>query len=232
MQKAAIAMCVLSVIVAVAVAILGVVYWPAGEPTEPLKFEYPKAHFVGTPKNVTSENLEAARGEKPQPPMMVPPGLSNVAKGRTVTCSDGEPIIGELSLITDGSAEAEEGSFAEISPGPQWVQIDLEESYAIYAIVVWHFHREARIYRDVIVQISDDPAFEKDVKTVYNADHDNSAKLGAGQDKEYFETNQGRLINAKGARGRYVRLYSNGSAAGVMNHYIEVKAFGRKEPVR
>ena len=225
-------MCVLSVIVAVAVAILWVVRRPAAEPTEPLKLEYPKAHFVGTPKNITRANLEAARGDRPAPPMMVPSGLTNVALGRPVTSSDGEPIIGELSMVTDGSAEAEEGSFVEVSPGPQWVQIDLGKTHVIYAIAVWHFHREARIYRDVIVQVADDPVFEKDVKTVYNADHDNSSKLGKGSDKEYFETNQGRLINAKGARGRYVRLYSNGSANGVMNHYIEVKAFGRQEPVR
>jgi hypothetical protein len=218
-------MCILSV----AVAILSAVYWPKSEPVEPLVFKLPKAHFVGTPKNITSDNLEAARAHGPRPALMVPPGLSNVALGKTVTSSDSAPIIGELAQITDGDAEAEEGTYVELGPGLQWAQIDLGKSYAIYAIVLWHFHRQARIYRDVIVQISDDPTFAGDVKVVYNADHDNSAELGKGEDKEYFETNEGRLIPAKGARGRYVRLYSRGSMGGEMNHYIEVEAYGREE---
>ena len=223
MRNAAITISVCVVVAAIVTA----VYWPRSEPTEPLKLKYPRAQFVGTPKNVTSANLEAARPDGPRPPLLVPPGLTNVARGKTVTSSDGEPIIGELSQVTDGNAEAEEGSFIEISPGVQWVQIDLGGSYAIYAIVLWHFHRQPRIYRDVIVRIADDPTFAKDVNTVYNADHDNSAELGKGTDKEYFETHEGRLIDAKGVRGRYVRLYSNGSVAGVMNHYIEVEAYGR-----
>ena len=220
---------IIIVICAVAAAILTAVYWPKSEPTEPLVLKLPRAHFVGTPKNITSENLEPARKHGPRPPMMVPQGLSNVALGKTVTSSDSAPIIGELSQITDGEAEAEEGSYVELGPGLQWVQIDLGKSYAIYAIVLWHFHRQARIYRDVIVKISDDPTFAGDVQTVYNADHDNSAEMGKGSDKEYFETNEGRLIGAKGARGRYVRLYSRGSIGGEMNHYIEVQAYGREE---
>jgi len=213
----------------VVAGILSAVYWPKSEPVEPLVFKLPRAHFVGTPKNITSENLEPARKHGPRPPMMVPQGLTNVAMGKTVTSSDSAPIIGELAQITDGEAEAEEGSYVELGPGIQWVQIDLGKSYAIYAVVVWHFHRQARIYRDVIVQISDDPTFAKDVHTVFNADHDSSSELGKGKDKEYFETNEGRLIPAKGARGRYVRLYSRGSMGGEMNHYIEVQAYGREE---
>ena len=216
-------------ICAVLAAVLTAVYWPGSEPTEPLDLKYPRAQFVGTPKNVTSDNLEAARPDGPRPPLLVPPGLTNVALGKTVTSSDGEPIIGHLAQVTDGNAEAEEGSFIEISPGKQWVQIDLGESYGIYAIVVWHFHRQARIYRDVVIQVSNDPTFDRDVHTVFNNDHDNSSELGRGKDKEYFETHEGRLIDAKGVTGRYVRLYSSGSVAGVMNHYIEVEVYGRVE---
>ena len=213
----------------VVAGLLTAVYWPGSEPGEPLVFKLPRAHFVGTPTNVKSPNLEAAGKHGPRAAMTVPPGLTNVALGKTVTSSDSAPIIGELAQITDGDAEAEEGTYVELGPGTQWVQIDLGKSYAIYAVVVWHFHRQARIYRDVIVRISDDPTFAKDVHTVYNADHDNSSELGKGKDKEYFETNEGRLIPARGARGRYVRLYSMGSMGGEMNHYIEVQAYGREE---
>ena len=38
---------------------------------------------------------------------------------------------------------------------------------------------------------------------------------------------EGKLVDARGSRARYVRLYSNGSNANELNHYIEVEVFGR-----
>jgi len=195
----------------------------------PLKLKLPKPQFVGTPKNVKTANLEAPRKAAKRPPFLAPRNVANVALGKKVTCSDGEPILGELGQITDGNKEAEEGSFVEIAPGKQWVQIDLGKSHGIYAIVAWHFHRQPRIYQDVVVQVSDDAKFAKGVHTVYNNDHDNSLGLGKGKQKEYFETYEGRLMDAKGVIGRYVRLYSNGSTGGDMNHCIEVEVHGRVE---
>jgi hypothetical protein len=61
---------------------------------------------------------------------------------------------------------------------------------------------------------------------VFNNDHDNSAGLGIGRDKEYIEVNEGRLINPKGVAARYVRLYSQGNTSNDMNHYVEVEVFG------
>ena len=87
--------------------------------------------------------------------------------------------------------------------------------------MVWHFHSQERVYRDVVVQVSDDPAFDKDVTTIY----DNSEP--AGTDRPYIETYQGKLIDAKGVKGRYVRLYSNGNTTNKMNHYIEVEVWGK-----
>jgi hypothetical protein len=193
---------------------------------EPLKIELPKPMFVGTPKNIVSPNLEPQTG-KPRPPFMAPKGLTNVAKGKTVTASDSEPIIGELEMVTDGDKEGADGSFIEFGPGVQWEQVDLGASNEIYAVLLWHYHSQARVYRDVIVQVSDDPDFVKDVKTLYNNDHDNSAKLGVGPDKEYIETSEGRLIDAKGVKARYIRAYSNGNTSNDMNHIIELEAFGR-----
>ena len=41
------------------------------------------------------------------------------------------------------------------------------------------------------------------------------------------ETNYGKLIDDKGTKGRYIRLWSNGNTANGMNHYIEVEAWGK-----
>ena len=225
MRNVVSAMCICVVIVAAMASTCGA----RDARRAPLKLKLPRPQFVGTPKNVKTANLEAPRKDARRPPFLAPRDVTNVALGKKVTSSDGEPILGELGQVTDGNKEAEEGSFIEIAPGKQWVQIDLGKSYGIYAIVVWHFHRQPRIYRDVVVQVSDDAKFAQGVRTVYNNDHDNSLKLGKGKQKEYFETYEGRLMDARGVIGRYVRLYSNGSTDGVMNHCIEVEVHGRAE---
>jgi hypothetical protein len=198
---------------------------PAGKVK--LKIEIPNAMFTGTPKDLKSPFLEPPRPPGPRPAFYVPEGVTNVAAKKKVTASDSEPVIGELALVTDGDKEGTDGSYVEFGPGKQWVQIDLGQNYAIYAVVVWHYHSEARIYRGVVVQVSDDPDFIKDVQTVFNNDQNNSLGLGAGKDYEYAETNEGRLMDAKGVKGRYVRLYSKGNTSNEMNHYTEVDVYGK-----
>lgn len=202
----------------------------AGEPaaaTEKLEVKLPKPMFVGTPKKLQTGNLEPARGDKPRPPVMVPPGTVLLSEKASVTGSDKEPIIGSLDLLTDGDKEGAEGSYAEFGPGVQWVQIDLGKVCEVNAVVIWHFHSEPRVYRDVVIQVADDADFITNVQTVFNNDHDNSAGLGIGKDQEYIETYEGRPIGVNGAKGRYVRLYSNGNTSNEMNHYIEVEVFGK-----
>ncbi len=191
----------------------------------PLELKLPKPAFRGTPKHVPpGTNLEPPR-KGPRPPLMVPKGLKNVALGKKVTSSDNEPIIGELKFATDGDKEANEGSYVELGPGLQWVQIDLKEKYKIHALLVWHYHANAQVYHDVVVQVADDADFITNVRTVFNNDHDNSSGLGLGESKEYWETYEGKLIDAKGVEARYIRLYSKGSTADDQNHYTEVEVY-------
>ena len=196
---------------------------PAGK--EELKLKLPKPMFIGTPTNIKSPNLEAVTG-KPRPAFYVPTGTVLLSAKKKVSASDMEPVIGELDMLTDGEKAGGDGYFIELGPGPQWVQIDLGASHPLYAILTWHYHSQARVYRDVIVQVSDDPAFKTGVTTVFNNDHDNSSKLGAGKDKEYIEVAEGKLFDPKGAKGRYVRLYSNGNTTNDLTHYVEVEVYG------
>ncbi|HEX4265641.1 MAG TPA: discoidin domain-containing protein [Verrucomicrobiae bacterium] len=192
----------------------------------PLKTELPPPLFVGTPVPIKVPNLEPARQGK-RPDFLVPAGTTNIALGKKVTASDNDPVMGSLDLLTDGDKAGDEGSWVELSPGKQWVQIDLQKPSEIYAILVWHYHSQARVYLDVVVQVSDDPAFSKDVTTVFNADAQNELGFGAGKDMAYIETYEGKLIDAKGVKGRYVRLYSKGNTTNKLNHYIEVEVFGK-----
>ena len=200
----------------------------ADEALTPLKVEFPPPVLTGTPVPAKLGNLEAPNVKLP--PVLVPAGVINLAKGKKVTSSDPAPVIGELSLITDGDKESEEGYFVELDRGRQWVQIDLGASAELYAVAVWHYHSQARAYLGMIVQVSDDPEFKKDVKTLFNNDDTNSAGFGVGTSPAYLEKNTGRVIPANKAVARYVRLYSSGNTANELNHYIEVEVFGRPRP--
>lgn len=198
----------------------------AGQNLEPLNISLPQPMFIGTPQDFDVPNLEKPLG-KPRPPFLAPEGTTNVALDKYVESSDNNPIIGEIEVITDGDKEAVDGSFVELAPGKQHVTIDLEDRYTIFAIFLWHYHLEARVYRDVIVQVSDDPDFIMGVTTLFNNDHDNSYGLGVGEDLHYVETHEGKLIDARGVEGRYVRFYSNGNSYDQVNHYIEAAVYGK-----
>jgi hypothetical protein len=156
---------------------------------------------------------------------MAPVGTRNVALGKPVSSSS-DPIIGALAMIADGDKEAGSHSYVELPPSAL-ITIDLEAEHRIYAVVIWHYCQQLRVYFDVAVQVADDPDFVTNVRTLFNNDIDNLAGLGAGKDMHYVETTEGKLIDAKGAKARYVRLYSNGNNTDDLNHYIEVEVYGK-----
>ena len=216
-----------SILVMLGAALLLVRYWPETEivrkPVEPekpvrLEIEYPKAKYAGTPPNVNA----------PPKPIYVPRGTSNLARGRTVT-SNAQLPADRLKMVTDGDKSGETGHYLYIGDGLKWVQIDLGARANVYAIAVWHYYDDgqARAYRDVIVQVSDDPEFSK-YTTVFNTDHDKSAGMETGSDMGYVETVFGKVIDCKGVVGRYVRLYSKGNTLDDQNHYVEVEVHGKK----
>jgi hypothetical protein len=198
---------------------------PASAGSMPLTTEIPPELIEGTPQPIKVQDLEKAPSSAPT--LMVPEGTVLLSAGKTVTGSDDFPIIGELEYITDGDKEAGEGYFVELMDGAQWVQIDLESEAELAAIWVWHYHSQARAYHDVIVQVSNDPEFATGVTELFNNDYDNSAEQGKGSAKPYVDSRYGKLIDAKGTKAQYVRLYSNGNTANDMNHYIEVEVYGK-----
>jgi hypothetical protein len=190
----------------------------------------PKPLFAGTPLPDSNPPPNLDKSGKPTLEVQAPEGVSLLSKGKPVTSSDPAPLPSgdaeSLKLITDGDKEGDDGFFADLMPGKQWVQIDLGESKEIWLVWLWHFHKQAVIYRDVVVQVSDDPEM-KNATVVYNNDFDNSAEFGVGQDQSWVETNNGRAMPVKGVKGRYVRLWSNGRNIDDMNQYIEVEVYGR-----
>ncbi len=167
--------------------------------------------------------------DRPRPLLLVPPGTTNVSVRRTVTCSDSRYSSSDLQTLVDGNLHKKDcrRDFVVLRPGPQWIQVDLGAVYPLYAVVVWHcFSLPHGVFHGVVVQIADDPTFQKNVRTIFNNDYKNLAGLGEGKDKEYLETNEGKLIEAKGLRARFVRFHTAGSTYGPQNQYFGVAIYG------
>ncbi len=191
----------------------------------PLPIHMPMPTLKGTPDELPKGPHIEKIPERPPPPFLAPPGVKNVALHKPVTTSDRNPITGTAAQITDGDKEAFDDQVVEMRKNLQWVQVDLGQPFRIYAIALWHDHRWVQLYRDVVVQVADDPDFTQNVRTLFNNDYDNSAGLGLGTDKEYFETQYGKVVDAKGAVARYVRSYTRGSNLSALNCWAEIEVY-------
>ncbi len=144
--------------------------------------------------------------------------------------SDIEPEEGDLIQINDGLKKSGPFDYVE---GPAWVQIDMKEEMTIHAIALWHFYKNPAIYNDVIVAVSDDAAFNKNVRILFNNDHDNSSKHGKGPDSAYISRWWGEIVDARGenhagTKARYVRVYTKDDMEGGLPRYVEIAVFAEK----
>lgn len=200
---------------------------PAKDEKIPLPVEWPEAIMGGTPIPVPDwPNLDKDTSGTYED-FSVPKGTTNVALKKTVTCPDEDILPEELERVVDGDMSGAEGSWVELGLDDQQITIDLGKEHEIYAILVWHYFKEARVYKDVVVQTADDADFITNVNTLFNSDIENIHGQGAGTDKYYIEMPKGKLIDAKGVKGRYVRLFSNTNSINELNHYVEVAVFGK-----
>jgi hypothetical protein len=195
---------------------------PAAGPSSP-RVKNPKPYFIGTPYPLPPNVFDP---QKHPWGLTLPPDAQNEAYGKPVTSSDSEPLLGDLTLVTDGLKDCAEGSYVELQSGVQWVQIDLLRETRIDAIGMWHFCLSPRTYKDVQVWVSSDPEFQSAIE-VFNNDGDGSLGAGVGTHVVYLETHLGLLQAVGSITGRFVRAYSSGSTANGLNHYIEIEVYGR-----
>ncbi len=198
----------------------------AAEELVPLKPDLPQAAFVGTPKDAPAGTSNVESGHRAKP-LLIPKDTVNIAPKATITTSDAKASPRVLVKITDGDKEARDSSVVLLRKGPQYLQFDFGAPKELFAIVIWHAHDTPKVYHDVIAQVADDAEFTKNVRTLFNNDKDNALGRGTGADREYFETNEGKTIDAKGEKAQFVRLYSKGSTDSSLNEYTEVEIYGR-----
>lgn len=186
-----------------------------------LELELPQPTFDGTPENLPMKLKKPQRKK-----IVISPDISIISLGCKVDSSDSEPIVGELSYVTDGDKEGMNGCYVELGPNKQWLQIDLGSVKEIVAIALWHNFKTGRVYYDVVIQLSNDKDFITS-ETIFNNDRDNSSGLGVGGDDYYLEDYKGKLLDIGGLSYRYIRCWSNGSTSSDLNHYTEVEVWGK-----
>lgn len=158
------------------------------------------------------------------PRIMVPRNAKNIAYKKLVTADYGA-LYGSLDQIVDGQKDV----WMTLPKGLRWVQIDLSVPSQIYAIHLWHGFAAPYVYRDVMIQISDDKTFRKGVVTVFN-----NSLSGIGPNRPYLESRNGLLLdtggpNRLGVLGRYVRFWSNGNQIDKLNRYLEIAVIGTSD---
>ncbi len=186
------------------------------------RISYPAPMFVGSPTfDRPVRNPHSAPWV-----ISLPAGAVNVALHKPVTSSDSEPLLGTLSMVTDGAKSCIEGDQVELSAGAQWVQVDLQRPCRVDGFALWHHCASPVSYHAVQVWLSNDAEFRTGV-LLFNNDRKNLLGRGAGQDEEYLETNLGLVWSLpRPLAGRYVRAYSRGNTANGLNHYIELEVYG------
>ena len=199
---------------------------PAGDKV-PLVLKLPNAAFKSTPIDLPANMKVEPISDKPRAEILVPKGCENLAAGIVPTSSDTNAGAAKLGKITDGKKDFYEESIVLLRKGVQHVQLELKKPAEIHAIVIWHAHDTQKVYRNVVVQVADDAEFTQNMRTLYNNDTENKAGQGAGTDRQYYESAEGRLIEAKGAKAQFVRMWSRGNTESALNEYTEVEVWGK-----
>ena len=123
-----------------------------------IKFVLPPPHSSGTPKEIKSDNLEPDPGPGPlRAPIMVPAGYDAklTTQDTPVTTSE-ESVTGDNEYVVDGDKTPDATCMLQLPGGLQWIQLDLGAEKTVSAVCVWHDQGDDRVYKDVVVQLSND----------------------------------------------------------------------------
>ena len=199
-----------------------------------LAIALPSQRCCGTPHPPakTEPNMEPAKpAHYRRPRFYAPEGTTNLALGKDVTASE-EPMMGELAQLVDGNAEATDDTILDLDSGPAWVTVDLGKPCEVFAVLSWQRHNNLFAFRDVVIETADDKDFATNRQILFNNDHDGSLGKGHGKgaNTQYLENYQGKLVDARGIKARYVRFWSNGNSHDASNYWTEINIFGRELP--
>jgi hypothetical protein len=108
------------------------------------------ACLLGTPRAISKvPNLEKAHWASLDRRFLAPAGNRECGAGQgPFTSSATEPAVGDLEMITDGNKAGTDGTYVELGPGRSVGGHRPEAEFNLYAITVWHYHKQgARLFQ-------------------------------------------------------------------------------------
>jgi hypothetical protein len=98
------------------------------------------------------------QGIRATPPPPPPPPVPNLASGILPTASAApSPLDGTNSLATITDGDVNTANYVRLSgSGPQWIAIDLGNTYSINDLKFWHYFGDGRTYHAVVAQTFDE----------------------------------------------------------------------------
>jgi hypothetical protein len=137
---------------------------------------------------------------------------TNLELGKPVTASFSEPAAGRLDLVTDGKLDGHLGCGAEDG---HWVQVDLGSVEEIGLLRIWHYWRDARVYRGNRVAVSATGEFAGEETIVFDSQTDGM----------YPETEGGQVFNLKPVRARYIRNWLVDNTNNPSCQWVEIEVY-------
>lgn len=171
-------------------------------------------------------------------------GSENACLNKNVTAYDsmGTPKEAQdhnggktIAAVVDGRTDAENSIQFD---GCAFIQVDMEKSVWINKVVLnlWHDW----VFRSVTVQVSDDPAFETGVQTIFCSDGGNwnglSAYKGSMDPAHNYNVewipnaSVGFTFNFEPIKGRYIRAFAQTGQGSYNSIYTELQAWTCRDP--
>jgi sugar phosphate isomerase/epimerase len=97
---------------------------PQAPKLAPLPIALPKPLFEGTPEPPNVPDLEKPSGRM-RPPFLAPAGATNFARGKAVSSSDDDPVLGTIEIITDGNKAGTDGAFVQLKEARAYADADI-----------------------------------------------------------------------------------------------------------
>ena len=197
----------------------------------PLKLDLPAPHFRGHSQGCAQARERRAHLGQAASAPHGSGGVRNRAPAGKISCSDTNATAGMLAKITDGNKEAVDTSIVSLRKGVQYVQF-APPGAGRFAVGI------GRVRYAEDLSLRGGPGgrrrgvHRQRPHALQQRHPREQGGPGAGTDREYFETNEGKLIDAKGAKGRYApgRIRA-GSSDSALNEYTEVEIYGRPSPM-
>ncbi len=137
-----------------------------------------------------------------------------------------------FSNINDGNKSS--NSYLELTDTAsgtnesRYIEIDLGDCYDLSRLNMFRYYKDSRMYGATVILLSETIDFQQPVM-IYNSDTRNVHGFGAGNDRKYIETYNGKEIVFDTTSAQYIRVYVYGRDGATTDHFVELEVYGVKK---